>query len=208
MDGILISSIASVERSWSRWATMRGIDPALACRTAHGCRAIETVARLRPDLDAAEELKVIEEIELQDGDGIVVLPGVSQLLATLPVGSWTVVTSATEKIARMRLAVCNLPIPAQLVTAESVSLGKPNPAPYLKGAELLGLDAAECVVFEDAPSGTAAGRAAGATVIATPFSHSPAQLSAAHHILQDLSRLKLETDSEGWISLRFLPING
>jgi len=206
MDGILISSIESVERSWSRWATMRGVDPALACRTAHGCRAIETVAKLRPDLDAADELKVIEEIELNDGDGIVVLPGVLDLLAKLPKGSWTVVTSATEKIAIMRLAVRNVPVPAQLVTAESVSLGKPNPAPYLRGAELLGIPAAECVVFEDAPSGTQAGRAAGATVIATPFSHSPAQLTAAHHLIQDLSRLEVAIDRDGWIELKFQPI--
>ena len=36
MDGILISSIGSVERSWTKWAIMRGVDPVYACRTAHG----------------------------------------------------------------------------------------------------------------------------------------------------------------------------
>ena len=47
MDGILISSVASVERSWTKWALMRGIDPESAIRAAHGCRAIETVAHIQ-----------------------------------------------------------------------------------------------------------------------------------------------------------------
>lgn len=206
MDGILISSIASVERSWSKWATMRGVDPALACRTAHGCRAIETVAKLRPDLDSEAELRVIEEIELSDGDGIIVLPGVLDLLSQLPPNRWTVVTSATDKIARMRLAVRQIPLPDKLVTAESVPQGKPDPAPYLKGAELLGLDPAQCVVFEDAPSGTKAGRAAGATVIATPFSHAPAELEAAHYLVNDLSQIQIDRAADGGFDLHFKPL--
>lgn len=205
MDGILISSIESVERSWSKWALMRGIDPALACRTAHGCRAIETVAKLRPDLDSEAELRVIEEIELSDGEGIIVLPGVLDLLAKLPPNRWTVVTSATEKIARMRLAVRRIPVPDKLVTAESVTQGKPDPAPYRKGAELLGLDPAQCIVFEDAPSGTKAGRAAGATVIATPFSHAPAELEAAHYLVNDLSQIEVTRAPDGGFDLRFTP---
>ena len=57
MDGILISSIGSVERSWTKWAEMRGVDPEYACKMAHGRRAIETAALLRPDLDSEAELQ-------------------------------------------------------------------------------------------------------------------------------------------------------
>jgi len=91
MDGILISSVASVERSWTKWALLRGIDPETAIRAAHGCRAIETVAQLRPDLDSTAELQLIEEIELADGKGLGVLPGVLDLLAALPAidGLWS-----------------------------------------------------------------------------------------------------------------------
>jgi len=64
MDGILISSLGSVERSWTAWALRSGIDPALAIHTAHGCRAIETVRKLRPDLDDEAELKWIEDLEV------------------------------------------------------------------------------------------------------------------------------------------------
>jgi sugar-phosphatase len=199
MDGILISSLGSVERSWTKWALARGIDPAYACRTAHGCRAIETVSRLRPDLDPATELKVIEEIELSDGEGIAVLPGVLAFLAALPQNRWTVVTSATEGLARMRLAAAGILVPQRLITAESVTEGKPAPAPYLAGAALLGFKPSDCVVFEDAPSGTKAGRAAGCTVVATPFSHAPELLDAAHYLIPDLTHVAVELLAGGLV---------
>src|ERR1700743_809073 len=83
MDGILISSIGSVERSWTKWAVKRGIDPAYAIRQAHGRRSIETVAQWRPDLDAQAENDFIERLEIEDTDGVEALPGVCTLLASL-----------------------------------------------------------------------------------------------------------------------------
>ena len=207
MDGILISSIGSVERSWTKWAEMRGVDPEYACKTAHGRRAIETAALLRPDLDSEEELRVIEDIELSDGEGLAVLPGVLQLLEALPPGRWTVVTSATERLARIRLAQAGVPVPARLVTADDVKLGKPDPAPYLAGAALLGLSPEDCVVFEDAESGTLSGRAAGCTVIATTFSHEAESLGAAHYLIEDVTGLAVRNLSgEQGIVLTFTPM--
>lgn len=207
MDGILVSSMGSVERSWSKWAEMRGVDPQLACRTAHGCRAIETVAVLRPDLDAEAELKVIEEIEVGDNEGLAVLPGVLNLLAALPAGSWTVVTSATERLARVRLAIGGIPFPERLVAADFVTRGKPHPEPYLAGAALLGVAPQECVVFEDSSSGSQAGRAAGCTVVATTFSHPVESLDAAHFLVNDLSGMavKVLPGGEG-LELSFTPL--
>ncbi len=193
MDGILISSIASVERSWTRWARLRGVDPALARTTAHGRRAVETVVLLRPDLDAEAELKVIEEIEAADNEGLTVLPGVRELLAALPADRWTVVTSATERLTRIRLAAGGISAPQRLVTADSVTRGKPHPEPYLAGAALLGVSPAACVVFEDSASGVEAGRNAGCTVVATPFSHPLESLAAAHYAIRDLAGVRAET---------------
>jgi sugar-phosphatase len=192
MDGILISSLGSVERSWTKWANLRGIDPVHACKLAHGCRAIETVAKLRPDLDSEAELKIIEDLEMEDNEGLTVLPGVLNLLASLtgPDGSrdrWTVVTSATERLARARMAVGGIPVPERIVTAEQVTRGKPHPAPFLAGAKLLGFAPEECVVFEDSSSGAQAGRAAGCTVVATTFSHSIEALDAAHYLIRDVT---------------------
>jgi mannitol-1-/sugar-/sorbitol-6-phosphatase len=208
MDGILISSIESVERSWTKWAEMRGVDPEFALKMAHGRRAIETVALLRPDLDSESELKLIEDIELADGGGLAVLPGVLDLLCALPEGRWTVVTSATERLARQRMEQASIPVPARLVTADDVAQGKPDPAPYLAGAALLGLPPEECVVFEDAESGTLAGRAAGCTVIATTFSHAVESLAAAHYLIEDVTGVQVRNlPGEQGIVLTFTPLN-
>ena len=90
MDGILISSLGSVERSWTKWANMRGLDPAHVLSLIHGRRAIESVADAAPRPGRRRELKLIEDIELADGEGITVLPGVKELVAPCPriAGRW------------------------------------------------------------------------------------------------------------------------
>jgi mannitol-1-/sugar-/sorbitol-6-phosphatase len=197
MDGILVSSIGSVERSWSTWAGMRGLDAEYTCTIAHGRRAVETIGLLRPDLDAESELKVIEDLEIEDNEGLAVLPGVLDLLAALPADCWTVVTSATERLARARMAASGVPAPARLVAAEIVTKGKPHPEPFLIGAALLGFAPGECVVFEDSASGAQAGRAAGCTVVATTFSHAVETLDAAHYLVTDLIGMKVATAGDG-----------
>jgi len=191
MDGILVSSLGSVERSWTKWARLRGVDPELACKTAHGCRAMDTLAKLRPGLDPEVELKIVEDLEVADNEGLTVLPGVLNLLSSLPQERWTVVTSATERLARARMTAGGVPVPKKLITAEWVTRGKPHPEPFLAGAALLGFSPRECVVFEDSSSGAQAGRTAGCTVVATTFSHPAEALDAAHYLVTDLSGMEI-----------------
>lgn len=205
MDGILISSLGSVERSWSKWARMRSLDPEYILSFIPGRRAIDSIRALRPDLNDIAELKIIEDFEVEDTDDLVVLPGVCDLIDRLPRHRWTVVTSATDRLARVRLAAGKVPVPDQLVTAETVQEGKPSPAPYLAGAMLLGLIPGECVVFEDSASGVAAGHAAGCTVIATTFSHPTERLEQADYIVPDLTGVSASYSGNA-IDLRFLPI--
>jgi len=209
MDGILVSSLGSVERSWSKWAELRGVSPELTCRTAHGRRAIETVAIMRPDLNAEQELKVIEDIEVEDNEGLTVLPGVLAMLSALPADRWTVVTSATERLARARMGVGGVPLPQKLVAADFVTRGKPHPEPFLTGAALLGFDPKDCVVFEDSASGAKAGRAAGCTVVATTFSHPVESLDAAHYLVEDLTGMNVTVLPGGaGLLLSFTPLAG
>jgi mannitol-1-/sugar-/sorbitol-6-phosphatase len=206
MDGILISSLGSVERSWAQWARMRGIDPEHSLRIAHGRRAIDTLAELRPDLDSEAELKIVEDLEIADNDGLSVLPGVFDLLSAVPRNRWTVATSATERLARARLAAVGIPVPDRLVTANQVTRGKPDPEPFLAGAALLGLPPEACVVLEDSPSGVRAGRAAGCTVIATTFSHSAEALHAAQYLVNDLTDVQARQEEDGLL-LKLTPLD-
>jgi sugar-phosphatase len=206
MDGILISSTVSVVRSWTKWAVMRGVDPQEMLKIVHGCRAIETVAKLRPDLNAEAELKIIEELECDDTEGLTVLPGVQDFLRALPAERWTIVTSATGRLARVRLSVGGIPTPERLVTGEHVTRGKPHPEPFLVGAELLGFRPEQCVVFEDSASGVMAGRTAGCIVVGTTFSHPIEALDAAHYVLRDLTGVSVEAADAGLV-LRLTPLH-
>ena len=80
MDGVLISSIGSVNRSWRKWAEHYGVPNADAFQVPHGIRATDIVAMLKPDLDVAEGLRLIEDIEMVDVDDLKVLPGARALL--------------------------------------------------------------------------------------------------------------------------------
>ena len=206
MDGVLVSSLGSVERTWEKWALARGIDPALAIRTAHGCRAIETVRRLRPDLDDVRELEWIEEMEVADNVGLEMLAGVRPILEALPEKYWTVVTSATERLARSRMAHGGVPVPSRLIAADMVTHGKPHPEPYRKGAEMLGLTPQECLVIEDSASGAKAGRAAGCRVLATLFSHSLESLADADWIVRSLEDVQVRVAGEG-LEIRLIPVS-
>jgi mannitol-1-/sugar-/sorbitol-6-phosphatase len=206
MDGVLISSIGSVERSWTKWAERHGIDPKVAIEMAHGRRAIETVRALRPDLNDVEELKSLEDMEVADNDGVAALEGVLPILEALPADRWAVVTSATERLARSRMQHGGIPVPERLVTADRVTRGKPDPEPYLTGAQHLGLKPEECLVIEDAASGATAGHAAGCKVLATLFSHSLESLSAADWVVPSLDEVRV-TVADGWIEFAFEPVD-
>ncbi|MCR9166450.1 MAG: HAD family hydrolase [Nannocystaceae bacterium] len=52
-----------------------------------------------------------------------------------------------------------------IVTADDVEQGKPHPEPFLRAAELLGVDPTRCRAYEDAPAGIEAARAAGMDVV-------------------------------------------
>ena len=81
----------------------------------------------------------------------------------------------SRRLATSRLTHGGLPLPRVLVTAEDVERGKPDPQPYLAAAAALGVEPSRCLVVEDAPAGIAAGKAAGAAVLAVTTTFSQRQ---------------------------------
>ncbi len=166
MDGVLIDSTPAVARVWHRWAVEHGLDPETVVRMAHGRPSRTTIRELLPNADIDREDREVERREMEDLDGVVLLPGARQLLNILPPERWTVATSCTRPLAEVRLRAAGLPIPKTMITSSDVKIGKPDPEPYLKAAAKLGFAASDCIVVEDAPAGIRAGKAAGAKVIA------------------------------------------
>jgi len=71
---------------------------------------------------------------------------------------------------------------ACLVGRDQVERGKPHPDPYRLACERLGVAAGLCLAVEDTPTGVAAARAAGVTVIACPTDMTAhLDFAAAHH---------------------------
>jgi sugar-phosphatase len=199
MDGVLISSIGSVIRCWRRWAAIYGVPNADTYEVPHGMRAIEIVKALRPDIDPQEGLRVIEDMEIDDTEGLTVLPGVKKLLEGLPPERWAIVTSATSRLLLGRLKVAGLPIPTRIITADMVERGKPDPEPYRRGAELLGFKPEDCVVVEDAPSGVGAGIAAGCRVLGVLGTHSVGELGHATWVAQSLDTVTVTSSGDGLV---------
>ncbi|MGA9530071.1 MAG: HAD family hydrolase [Terriglobales bacterium] len=198
LDGVLVDSTPAVARVWTRWAIAHGFDPEKVVRMAHGRPSRTTIAELLPNADIQKENSVVERMEIEDLDGVVLLPGARRLLESLPADRWTIATSCTRALAEVRLRAAGLPIPKNIITSNDVKRGKPDPEPYLKAAAILNQPASDCVVVEDAPAGIRAGKAAGARVIAflTTAGISELQSAGADWIVEDCSKISARMDDD------------
>jgi sugar-phosphatase len=189
-DGTLVDSQASVVRSWVRWAQEHDIDP-YSLQGFHGVPAAGIIAEVAPHLDAEAALARIDEIEVGDVEGVVAIAGAEAALASLPDSMKAVATSATRPLAEVRLAAAGLTPPPVTITIEDVERGKPAPDPFVLAAQRLGVDAADCLVVEDAPSGITGARAAGCAVLAVTTTSPAEDLADADLVVGSLGDVVL-----------------
>ncbi|MFE2286121.1 HAD-IA family hydrolase [Streptomyces sp. NPDC059443] len=205
MDGTLVNSDAVVERCWHDWAVAHGLDPREALKVVHGRQGYATMAILLPDRPMEEnfaENTVMLARETADTDGVVPVGGAPEFMAAISALPHALVTSADAALAAARMTAAALPMPEVRITAESVRASKPHPEGFLKGAAALGVDPADCIVFEDSAAGIAAGRAAGMRVIGVgprAAAHAP----TAH--VPDLTSIEVTTSPTGPITLTLRP---
>jgi sugar-phosphatase len=178
MDGLLVDS----EPCWSRaerevfGAVGVEITDAMAAETAPMTtrQVTEYWYRLRPwrgksleDVEAAVVARVAELIRSAPR----AMPGVREILALCAQLGWRVGLASNSPAVLCQLVLRELGIaPAfhAVVSADMVERGKPDPAVYLQAARLLGVTPADCLAFEDSPTGVRAARAAGLRVVAIP----------------------------------------
>jgi len=196
LDGTLIDSIPAVNRAWSAWATRQGLDPEFVLTQIHGRRSIDSIRKLRPDVDAEAEDQFLRRLESTDTEGVEPIPGALDLVASLEGVLWSVVTSGTSDVARARLKAVGIPEPEVAVFGEDVARGKPAPDPYSKAAELLEIDPADCIVFEDTVAGVESALAAGMQVIGVGTTHPVAELSGADAVAPDLRQLTVRREGD------------
>ncbi|MCX4746978.1 HAD-IA family hydrolase [Kitasatospora sp. NBC_01287] len=202
MDGTLVDSDAVVERCWRRWAAEHDLDADHVMSVVHGRQGHLSMAILLPERPVEENLAenaAMLAAETADTEGVVEVPGAAAFLAALAGHPHALVTSADRALARTRMAAAGLPMPALAVTAESVSASKPDPEGFLKAAAELGIDPADCLVFEDSGAGIAAARAAGMRVVGVgprAAAHGPTALVAT------LEQVRLAPGPDGTVLVR------
>jgi sugar-phosphatase len=178
LDGVLVDSTPAVAAAWAQWARSHGLDPAILEGRIHGVRSLEVVREVAPHLDVGAEAAAVEDLVLR-GPAADLLPGAEALINGDPGVPVAIVTSCPAPLAARRLRDGALRTPEVLVTADRVARGKPDPEGYRLAATELRVDPARAVVFEDAPAGIAAAKAAGARVIGITTTHPPQELLEA-----------------------------
>ncbi|KAL1878519.1 hypothetical protein VTK73DRAFT_7947 [Phialemonium thermophilum] len=221
MDGTLIDSTDAVVKHWHTVGEDIGVDPKVILQTSHGRRSIDILKILAPDKANWDYVRNMEAILPQKyGPDAVEIPGARALLNKLITRNapWAIVTSGTEPLVEGWLKALNLPMPPRhlLITAESVTEGKPHPGCYILGRERLGLsapkDQGDCakggatraseprvLVLEDSPAGIRAGKAAGCFVLGLVTSHTLEQVLSAEPdwVVQDLRSVSVVEDKSG-----------
>ena len=113
---------------------------------------------------------------------LVALSGLDRLLDRLLARGIPVAVATSAPPENVRHTLSELGLAGRLdrvVRADEVPHGKPHPDVFLAAARLLGVPAAECVAFEDAPAGVAAAKAAGMTCVGVTTSFSAAALATS-----------------------------
>lgn len=189
-DGVLVDSHGAANVAWSQWASEFAPNFKWDVPENAGVRAEDKVREhVTPELFEVANNR-INELEQNTAGETLALAGAVDLVTSLKPGTWTVCTSANANLGKARLIAAGISVPAELVTGDDVQRGKPFPDPYLLGAQRLGFDPAECVVFEDAPAGVLAGIEAGAGLVIGVSER--ALKSEADIVIRDLSGITFD----------------
>lgn len=79
----------------------------------------------------------------------------------------------------------------QVITAEEISKGKPDPLIYLLAARKLSINPKNCVVFEDTISGIKSAHSAGMKVIGITTTHTAEELNIADKIIDSFKNINI-----------------
>lgn len=154
--------------------------------------------QLNPELlQAAARLREQYLIKVMRKGPLPIFPGVSEIMdAALQSGDFrlAIATSASLELSRAILESVKVPYQKMVyVTGSEIKRKKPDPSLFLTAASRMGISPPDCVVFEDAPSGVQAAKAAGSKCIAVTNSTSAENLSGADLICNSLEQVKLDT---------------
>ncbi|NLZ04386.1 MAG: HAD family phosphatase [Phycisphaerae bacterium] len=144
---------------------------------------------------AGAELRERYLTEAVRAEGLPAFPGVLDLIhAALGENGFrlAIATSATRELSEAILDAVKVPHQKMVyVSGSEVTKKKPDPQIFLIAIRRLGIEAQRCIVFEDAPSGVQAARAAGARCVAVTNTVPAEELAGADRICDSLEEIDL-----------------
>ncbi len=201
-DGVIIDSGELHARSWQLLAAELGktIKPdsfirGFGMKSARIIEKIHGWAKEPTEIARLTNRKEALYRELVAESEIAPLPGVLEWLHRLhEAGVPCAVASSTHR-ANIDLVLHRIGLEdsfREIISAEDVVHGKPNPEVFEKAAARLGTPAGRSVVFEDAHVGIEAAHAAGMKVVAVATTHPLEQLQAADLVVKQLDELTVD----------------
>lgn len=195
MDGTLVDSTRVVERAWRGWAKRHGIPLETVLAFSHGRPTIATMEHFLPGQNHAEELDEMAHYEETQLEGVLAVPGATQVVRALQGHPWAIVTSAWRTLAEARVIAAGLPLPKIIVPVDEIRKGKPDPEGFLHAAKRLAIPPEECLVFEDTRPGIEAGVNAGMKVVAL-LTTAPAHRLRHQPLIRDFRDVTIRYEAE------------
>ena len=201
MDGVIVDSAVHHFVAWRKLADELSIP--FAEEDNHALKGLSRVDSLdhilrigHLELDEKTKLKLMDQknawyLDLIQGmTAKDILPGAKELIEQLVAGGIRVGLGSSSRNAQLILDNVGLtPLFDAIVDGNHITLSKPDPEVFLKGAAALDVSPSETIVFEDAASGIQAAKAGGFFAVGVG---SKSQLSSADVVIPDLSGLTLD----------------
>jgi beta-phosphoglucomutase len=201
LDGVIIDSAEAHLKAWRRLAQEEGLSISdEQFRSTFGWRNDSIIPHLWGPMppERVQTLADRKEAYFRDFVREVArpLPGAIELLSALHDAAYRQALASSTPIANIEL-ICNLlgldRYLDAFVSGESVPRGKPAPDLFLKAAEALDTEPAQCVVIEDAVAGVEAAHAGGMRAIAVAGERDLPGLRAADLMVKDLTQVSVES---------------
>jgi beta-phosphoglucomutase family hydrolase len=200
LDGVIIDSGADHFESWRQALAARGVTyTSEQFASFFGMRDDLIIKRVMgptvtdPLVHSIAEEKERLYREMVRGSAQV-FPGVLPLLAAMKNGGYRIALGTSAPMDNVQAVLPQLGLSGAfdaLVCGQDVSEGKPSPEIYLKAAERVGAEPADCIVFEDSPHGLEAARSAGMKCVAVTNTHPAQELAAADRVVGSLEEIDL-----------------
>ena len=201
MDGVIVDSAKHHFTAWKMLADELSIPFTLEDnKFLKGLSRIDSLEKILSlgllELNSNTKLQLMEKKNstyldlVRSMDEQEILPGVKDLILELKSEGVGVCLGSSSKNATVILKNLNLfNLFDGVVDGNHITLSKPDPEVFLKGAEILGVSPSECVVFEDAASGIEAALSGGFFALGIGDA---AELSRADSVVSDLCGMTLK----------------